>query len=64
VRVLALPEPFRTCRGKRLRTSFVNVPARVVRTSRRIYLRLPRAYRHATAFIRALERLRMLPTFS
>ena len=37
VRVLALPEPFRTCRGKRLRTAFINVPARVVRTSRRIY---------------------------
>jgi hypothetical protein len=64
VRVLALPEPFRTCRGKRLRAGFFNVPARVVRTSRRLYLRLPRAYRHATAFIKALERLRALPTFA
>lgn len=64
VRVLALPEPFRTCRGKRLRTSFINVPARVVRTSRRIYLRLPRAYRHADAFVTALKRLRALPTFA
>jgi hypothetical protein len=54
VRVLALPEPFRTCRGKRLRTSFLNVPARVVRSARRLHLRLPRAYRHADAFIAAL----------
>ena len=26
LRVLALPEPFATCRDKRLRTSFLNVP--------------------------------------
>ena len=26
LRVLALPEPSATCRGKRLRTSFLNVP--------------------------------------
>ncbi len=64
VRVLALPEPFRTCRGKRLRASFLNVPARVVRTSRRLHLRLPRAYRHANAFIAALKRLRALPMFA
>ena len=64
VRVLALPEPFRNCRGKRLRASFFNVPARVVRTGRRIYLRLPRAYRHASAFVSALEQLRALPTFA
>jgi len=64
VRVLALPESFRTCRGKRLRTSFINVPARIVRTSRRIYLRLPRAYRHADSFIAALKRLRALPMFA
>ncbi|MHB1486959.1 MAG: transposase [Acidimicrobiales bacterium] len=36
VRVLALPDAFRTCRGKRLRTSFFNVAARVVRTARRL----------------------------
>ena len=64
VRVLALPEPFRTCRGKRLRTSFFNVPARVVRSARRLHLRLPRAYRHAEAFIAALGKLRALPTFA
>jgi hypothetical protein len=64
VRVLALPEPFRTCRGKRLRASFFNVPARIVRSSRRIYLRLPRAYRHAAAFIAGLNRLRALPKFA
>ena len=64
VRILALPESFRTCRGKRLRASFFNVPARVVRSARRLHLRLPRAYRHAEAFIAALGKLRTLPTFA
>jgi hypothetical protein len=45
-----------TCRGKRLGTSFLNAQAKVVRTVRRIVLRLPRAYRHADAFIAALAR--------
>jgi len=52
VRVLALPEQFRTCRGKRLRLSFFTVAARVVRTGRRLILRLPRAYAYATDFVR------------
>jgi hypothetical protein len=64
VRTLALPETFKTCRGKRLRTSFLNVAARVVRTGRRTVLRLPRAYRHAEAFIAALVKLRALPRFA
>jgi hypothetical protein len=64
VRVLALPKSFATCRGKRLRASFINVPARVVRSARRLCLRLPRAYRHADAFIAALAKLRALPMFS
>jgi len=64
VRVLALPEAFRTCRGKRLRLSFFNVAARVVRSGRRPVLRLPRAYAHATAFIEAVARLRQLPVFA
>lgn len=64
VRVLALPEAFRTCRGKRLRASFFNVSARVVRSARRLHLRLPRAYRHAGAFIAALAKLRALPTYA
>lgn len=64
VRVLALPDAFRTCRGKRLRLSFFNIAARVVRTGRRLFLRLPRAYAHATAFIEALARLRELPVFA
>ena len=41
--VLALPEAFRTCRGKLLRTSFVNVVGKVVRRGRRLVLRLPAA---------------------
>jgi hypothetical protein len=64
VRVLALPDAFHTCRGKRLRLSFFNVAARVVRTGRRLLLRLPRAYPHAAAFIEALARLRRLPVFA
>ena len=64
LRVLALPEAFRTCRGKRLRTSFLNVAARVVHSGRRLRLRLPRAYRHAEAFLAALATLRALPRFA
>ncbi|MDQ2827160.1 MAG: IS1380 family transposase [Actinomycetota bacterium] len=64
VRVLALPPAFRTCRGKRLRLAFFNVAARVVRSGRRLFLRLPRAYAHAGAFIEALARLRRLPVFA
>lgn len=64
VRVLALPQAFHTCRGKRLRLSFFNVAARVVRSGRRLILRLPRAYAHAGVFIKALARLRELPVFA
>jgi hypothetical protein len=64
LRVLSLPDAFRTCRGKRLRTSFLNVAARVVRSGRRLHLRLPRAYRYTEAFIAALGKLRALPTFA
>lgn len=64
VRVLALPEAFRTCRGKRLRLAFFNVAARVVRHAGRLVLRLPRAYAHADAFVEALTRIRRLPVFA
>jgi hypothetical protein len=64
VRVLALPEAFRTCRGKRLRLAFFNVAARVVRSGRRLHLRLPRSYAHAPGFIEAFTRLRRLPVFA
>ncbi len=64
IRVLALPAAFATCRGKRLRVSFFNVAARVVRHAGRLLLRLPRAYAHAAAFIEALTRIRRLPVFA
>jgi hypothetical protein len=64
MRVLALPDTFANCRGKRLRLAFLNVAAKVVRHARQIVLRLPRAYAHAEAFIDALERLRKLPHFA
>jgi len=64
IRVLALPAAFATCRGKRLRVSFFNVAARVVRHAGRLFLRLPRAYAHAAAFIEALTRIRRLPVFA
>lgn len=63
LRVLALPEPFATCRGKRLRLAFLNVAARVVRSGRRLRLKLPRSYPHAGAFIAALARIHALPAF-
>jgi hypothetical protein len=64
IRVLALPEAFATCRGKRLRLGFLNVAAKVVCHARRLILRLPQAYAHARAFINALATLRKLPTFA
>ena len=62
--MLALPAEFATCRGKRLRLAFLNVAARVVRSGRRLHLRLSRAYAHAAAFIEALTRIRSLPAFA
>ena len=64
IRVLALPEAFRTCRGKRLRLAFFNVAAKVVSHGRQLYLRLGRAYAHADSFIAALGKLRALPFFT
>jgi hypothetical protein len=64
LRVLALPAAFATCRGKRLRLSFLNVAARVVWSGRRLHLRLPRAYPYAGAFVEALARLTRLPAFA
>lgn len=64
LRVLALPEAFSRCRGKRLRLAFLNVAAKVVRTGGRLKLKLPRAYAHAAAFMAALARLRALPVFA
>lgn len=61
IKVLGLPEAFRTCRGKRLRLAFFNVAAKVVSHGRRLYLRLGRAYAHAQAFVAALGKLRALP---
>lgn len=64
LRVLALPRVWHRVRGKRLRLGLLNVPARVVRSGRRLYLRLSRAYEHAAVFIAALERIRALPAFA
>ncbi len=64
LKVLALPAPFRSCHGKRLRTFFLNLAARVVSSGRRLFLRLPRAYRYARAFNDALRRIRALPAFA
>jgi Transposase DDE domain group 1 len=63
LRTLALPRAFRRARGKRLRLAFLNVPARLVRHSRRLQLRFPAAYRHLDAFTAALNRIRALPAF-
>lgn len=63
LRTLALPREVRRARGKRLRLAFLNVPARLARTGRRLHLRFPAAYRHAQAFTDALTALRALPAF-
>jgi hypothetical protein len=63
LRTLALPRAFRRARGKRLRLAFLNVPARLVRHSRRLRLRFAAAYRHLDAFTAALNRIRALPAF-
>lgn len=64
LRVLALPEAFATCRGKRLRLKFLNVPARITMSGRQLRLRLARAYAHAGDFTDALARVRALPAFA
>jgi hypothetical protein len=64
LRVLALPDVFARCRGKRLRLAFFNVAARIVHSGCRLHLRLPRAYAYADAFIEALTRIRALPAYA
>lgn len=63
IKVLALPEEFARCRGKRLRLAFFNVAARVVRHARQLFLRIPRSHAWADAFIEALTKIRALPAF-
>lgn len=63
LRTLALPRDVRRARGKRLRLTFLNVPARLARTGRRLHLRFPVAYRYLQAFTDALTALRALPAF-
>lgn len=59
-----LPRSFRRCRGKRLRLAFFNVPARLVRHARQLWLRIPRSHAWADAFIEALTRIRALPALA
>lgn len=64
IRVLALPDEFKRCRGKRLRLAFFNIAARVVHHSRQLWLRIPRSHAWANAFIQALTRIRALPAYA
>lgn len=64
IRVLALPEVFHRCHGKRLRLAFFNIAARVVRHARQVWLRIPRSHAWHHAFIEALTRIRALPAFA
>lgn len=64
LKVLALPESFRFCHGKRIRLLFLNLPARITRSARRLIVNLPRAYRFAHVFNDALRRIRALPAFA
>lgn len=63
LRTMALPTAFRRARGKRLRLAFLNVPARLVRSGRRLRLRFGAAYPHLQAVAKALERVHALPAF-
>jgi len=49
-------------RAKRLRSRYLVVPAMVVRTARRLTIKLPATYPHLARFLRTLDRLRGLPT--
>jgi hypothetical protein len=62
-RVLGLPRDQRRMRVKRFRRLWLNVAARVVRTARRIVLRLASDHPDPDAFMAAYERLRLLPAF-
>ncbi|MCA1698629.1 MAG: IS1380 family transposase [Actinobacteria bacterium] len=64
LKVLALPESFRFCHGKRMRLLFLNLPARITRSARRLIINLPRAYRYPRVFDKALRRIRALPSFA
>src|SRR3989337_2165107 len=48
-------------RAKRLRYRYLVVPAMVVRTARRLTIKLPATYAHLSSYLRALDRLRALP---
>jgi hypothetical protein len=48
-------------RAKRLRYRYLVVPAMVVRTARRLTIKLPDAYPHLARFLKTLDRLRALP---
>jgi hypothetical protein len=63
LRTLALPRAFRRARGKRLRLAFLNVPARLAHTARRLHLRFPAAYTHVQAFADALQAVHALPAY-
>jgi hypothetical protein len=63
LRTLALPRDVRRARGKRLRLSFLNVPARLARSGRRLHLRFAAAYAHVQAFSDALQAVQALPAF-
>jgi hypothetical protein len=63
LRALALPRHLRRARGKRLRLSFLNAPARLARTGRRLHLRFPAAYAYVQEFAGALRAVCALPAF-
>lgn len=57
------PRVLRRARGKRLRQAFLNVPARLARTGRRLHVRFPAAYAHVEACAAALREVQALRAF-
>jgi len=54
LKLMVLPEPYRTRRLKRLSYQLLCIPALVVYHARRLYLKLPRGHPHAAAFCASL----------
>jgi hypothetical protein len=63
LKTIALPRAFRRARPKGLRLWFLNLAARLVRSGRRLLLRLPKGYPYLKEFRAAYHAVLLLPSF-
>ena len=61
LRLLALPEPLRSCEPKALRYRLLHVPARLVRGARRRRLRFPATWPWADQIVAVFARIGAIP---